>query len=70
MGGKDAICRTLSVLVFVGSAGLVLGLSNGPGEGGRLCRSLQEVDFSTIYNSNQIKEKYVIDDYFIIVRIK
>ena len=64
VGGEDAICRTLLALVFVGSAGLVLGLSNGAGEGGRLCRSLQEVDFSTIYNSNQVKKKYVIDEYF------
>ena len=70
VGGEDAICRTLSALVLAGSAGLVLGLSNGPFEGGRLCRSLQEVDFSTIYNSNQVKKKYVIDDYFRIERIK
>ena len=56
VGGEDAICRTLSALIFVCSAGLVLGFSDGPGEGGRLCRSLQEVDFSTIYNSNQVKK--------------
>ena len=70
VGGEDAICCTLSAFVFVGSAGLVLGLSNGAGEGGRLCSSLQEVDFSTIYNSNQVKKKYIIDDYIRIVRIK
>ena len=40
VGGENAICGALSALVFAGGAGLVLGLSNGAGAGGRLCRSL------------------------------